>query len=162
MASIRLVAQLPVFGLDLCEQPAYISPMSGNKQAVSPNVVREQWQSAVEQLVNSISAWAKELNWSVDRQEKQLSEALIGTYAVDMLNILTSQGQQGQLVVEPIAQGVSGADGRVDLYAWPSLNKVRLLLKQGKWSIRTDSELDWPKEWSRETFQDLARNLVAT
>ena len=133
--------------------------MSGKKQVAQPDVVRKEWQSAVEDLMDSISSWSAELSWSVERQEKQLSEELIGTYVLGFLKILTPQGQ---LIVDPIAQAVSGADGRVDLYAWPSLYKVCILRKEGKWSIRSDSGIDWPKEWGRETFQELARDLVAT
>jgi len=68
--------------------------------------------------------------------------------------------------LEPIARGTVGAQGRVDLYAWPSLFRVMLLHKpRGKdrpleWVVRTESGLDWPQAWSRETFLTLADGLL--
>ena len=72
--------------------------------------------------------------------------------------VLTIHAPQGRLILEPIARGIVGAQGRVDLYAWPSLFKVLLLHKpRGKdrpleWVVRTESGLDWPQPWGVRHF----------
>ena len=74
---------------------------------------------------------------------------------------------QGRLILEPIARGVLEAQGRVDLYAWPSLFRVMLLHKPlGKdrglaWGMRTESGIDWPQPWGRETFFTLAKGMCS-
>lgn len=35
-----------------------------------------------------------------------------------------------------------------------------LVRKQGNWRVRTDSGIDWPKPWSRETFVELFQYVV--
>ena len=85
-------------------------------------------------------------------------EKSLGEYGTQRLLI---HAQPGDLVVEPVARYVPGAEGRVDFYAWPSHNRVRLLRRPEGWVVRTDSGIDWPHPWNRETFLDLARRLMA-
>ena len=35
-----------------------------------------------------------------------------------------------------------------------------LILAEGKWSVLTDSGIDWPEPWGRETFVELAISLT--
>ncbi len=118
-------------------------------------------------LADEVQAWAGQeaaRGWRVEREEKELAEEVVGgAYRVPVVTIIAPQGR---LVLEPIARGTVGAQGRVDLYAWPSLFRVMLLHKpRGKdkpieWVVRTDSGLDWPQPWSRETFLALADGLL--
>ena len=124
--------------------------------------LREQWVEQVTALVGEAERWAiaaqDARGWTVERQMHELEEEVVGgTYAVPGLRL--SAGDD-ELRLEPVARGVLHADGRVDLYAWPSLYRVMLLRKNGGWTVRTESGLDWPQAWDRETFLTLADGLL--
>ena len=129
---------------------------------------RHNWESHTEMLADEVQLWAEQeasaRDWRVEREEKELAEDVVGgAYRVP---VLTIHAPQGRLVLEPIARGTVGAQGRVDLYAWPSLFKVMLLhTPRGKdrppeWVVRTESGLNWPQPWGRETFLTLAEGLL--
>ena len=117
------------------------------------------WIKDVNDLADDVQAWAGEQGWSVVRGDTQLSEAVAGgAYQVPRLTV---DAPEGRLLLEPVARGVVGAAGRVDLYAWPSHYRVMLLRQAGGgWVVRTESGLDWPQPWGRETFLTVARGLL--
>lgn len=129
---------------------------------------RHNWERNTAALADDVEAWAGQealvRGWRVEREEKELAEEAVGgAYRVP---VVTIHAPQGRLILEPIARGTVGAQGRADLYAWPSLFRVMLLHKpRGKdrpleWVVRTESGLDWPQPWSRETFLTLADGLL--
>ncbi|HET6247764.1 MAG TPA: hypothetical protein VFE47_08710 [Tepidisphaeraceae bacterium] len=68
----------------------------------------------------------------------------------------------GEGFLTPIALHIVGdADGRVDLEAWPSMNRVRFVGKSGGWEIITDSNVPLRQPWNRETFVQPVRDLHA-
>ena len=54
-----------------------------------------------------------------------------------------------------------GADGRVDLEAWPSLNRVRLVPAADQWKFITDSNVPLDSPWGSDAFVRLAKHLTA-
>ena len=129
---------------------------------------RSNWERNTMLLADDVQAWAAPeaaaRGWHVERAEKELAEEVVGgAYRVP---VVTVHAPQGRLILEPVARGVLGAQGRVDLYAWPSLFRVMLLHKPvGKdrglaWVVRTESGIDWPQLWGRETFLTLAEGLL--
>ena len=61
----------------------------------------------------------------------------------------------------PIGWNTLGSKGRIDLYAWPTLYRVMPLRRSDdSWVVRTESGIDWPHPWGKETFVELARGLV--
>lgn len=129
---------------------------------------RSNWERHTALLADEVQTWAEQeaaaRGWRVEREEIELAEEVVGgAYHVPVVTIHASQGR---LVLEPIARGVMGAQGRVDLYAWPSSFRVMLLHKPlGKdaglrWVVRTESGVDWPLPWGRETFLTLAEGLL--
>lgn len=129
---------------------------------------RVNWERNTSLLAEEVQTWAEQeaaaRGWRVEREEKELAEEVVGgAYHVP---VVTIYAPQGRLVLEPIARGVLGAQGRVDLYAWPSLFRVMLLHKPRgkdaglKWVVRTESGVDWPLPWGRETFLTLAEGLL--
>ena len=129
---------------------------------------RDDWERDTALLADEVQAWAaseaEARGWQVEREQKELAEEVVGgAYRVP---VVTVHAPQGRLILEPVARGVLGAQGRVDLYAWPSLFRVMLLHKPlGKdrglaWVVRTESGLDWPQPWGRETFLTLAEGLL--
>lgn len=68
----------------------------------------------------------------------------------------------GRVILEPRARNVRGSDGIVDLSAYPTMYRVRLLYNESDqtWVARTDSGLNWPHPWSEATFIELANGLM--
>src|SRR5436305_14264454 len=97
---------------------------------------RDEWVTAVDELVKQVETWARDQGWTIARAERDLTERSIGTYRVPVLEIHTPAGE---VHLEPAGHDVLGARGRVDLYAWPSLYRVMLLLNgDGRWTVRTE------------------------
>jgi len=116
-----------------------------------------KWLDAVERLVSDVEEWSRAEGWDVEREEDERQERSLGRYAVPVLRIRTPSGDG---FLKPIGHDVGGARGRVDLSAWPTLYRVMLLLTdRGGWRVRTDSGIDWPEPWGRETFLHLVDGL---
>lgn len=99
--------------------------------------LREQWVEQVTDLVRQVEEWAEAAKdvrgWTVEQETHEIHEEVVGgAYRVPGLRLSTSSDE---LRLEPVARGVLHADGRIDLYAWPSLFRVMLLRKNGEWVI---------------------------
>jgi hypothetical protein len=114
---------------------------------------RQQWILLVGQLINQIETWSKDRNWSVDRQEKEIHESRLGDYTVPVLRVLAPAGE---IHIEPVARDVAKADGRVDLYSFPSFNRMLIVRIGERWVLKTDAGVEWPEKWSQKTFVRLA------
>jgi hypothetical protein len=119
---------------------------------------REQWLDRVSRLVDQIEAWAEARGWSTHRDVKAIEERDLGRYTVPTLRVRTPQGE---VHVNPIARRIMGADGRVDIEAWPSLNRVKLVPVVDGWRIITDSNVLLTTPWVAESFATLAEELTA-
>jgi hypothetical protein len=122
-----------------------------------PQALAVQWLRDIEPIVTDVSSWSADIGWIVHRKEKPEHERALGDYTVPVVEIKTPAGH---LIVEPVARAVVGADGRIDLYAWPSLHRMMLIRAGGQWRLKTDSGVYWPKPWSKETFLELAQELT--
>ncbi len=131
---------------------------------------KQEWLNAVAQLTRDVSEWSRANKWETTASETEISEEVQddkGVYddVVDnyIAPVVTIDTGSGRVVLEPIACNVLGARGRVDLYAYPSLFRVMLLRQVDKerpeWTIRTDSGIDWPNEWSKDEFYALVKAL---
>ncbi len=129
----------------------------GMKPARIDTGEREVWLSVVDKLLSQIEEWAGQMEWQIRREDKTITEGLIGTYSVPVLQIKLPGGV---LYVEPMARYVIGDDGRVDLYSWPTLQRLLLIRSDDKWVLKTDSLIDWPQPWARKTFYEVAKNLT--
>jgi hypothetical protein len=82
----------------------------------------------------------------------------LGSNTAPVLSILAPAGQ---IQLDPIARYAAKSSGRVDLIAWPSLNRMLLIRVGDKWKIKTDSGIDWPETWNQPTFEHLVELLNA-
>jgi len=105
----------------------------------------------------NIERWAEAEGWDVARFQRTHHESAIGQYSAPDLRIRTPSGV---LNVEVTARYVIGADGRADLCAFPSLHRMLLIRTKGGWQVKTDAGIEWPQEWGRKTFVELARKLT--
>jgi hypothetical protein len=132
--------------------------MNGNATVVDWEAKKNQWVRQVTELMEQIKGWVeKEPGWGAAPFQKEMEEQALGTYSLPALQLRTPQGN---LFVTPVARNVVGAEGRVDLEGFPSLNRLLLILNQGRWQVATDSGVVLPLEWSSETFMKLARELT--
>jgi hypothetical protein len=120
----------------------------------------EDWQVLLEQIQHDITEWCQECGWAVERSPKQMNEEMLpSVYTVE---VLTIHHTLGRLIFEPYARVVVGVAGRVDFYAYPTLNRVKVLYdgKNQEWFVRTDSGVDWPEPWSKQAFYNLCEALL--
>ncbi len=93
----------------------------------------EQWVEQVTALVYDAKAWAvaaKDAHgWAVARRTHEIAEDVVGGACV--VPVLRLSAGADELRLELVARGVLHADGRVDLFAWPSMYWVMLLRKGG-------------------------------
>jgi hypothetical protein len=119
---------------------------------------RSEWVEAANKQADAVRRWAEEEGWDVELSSGDGFESAPGEHGIPVLTIRTPEGR---VVFEPVAREILGATGRIDLYAWPTLFRVMLIRRlDGNWIIRTESGLNWPHEWNRETFLELAEGLV--
>lgn len=119
---------------------------------------RDDWLVKLRELMDSIKTWAEQRRWFVDEHEKTIEEDDVGKYTVPTLFI---QAPSGKIVVEPIGCNIIGAQGRVDIESFPSLNRLLLILVDGEWKIKTDSRIEWPEPWSEQSFINLVKALTS-
>lgn len=94
----------------------------------------------------------------MEREDKPVRERLLGDYTVPLLRIMLPRGE---LHLNPIALDVIGADGRVDLEAFPTLSRVKLIGENGGWKIMTDSNVPLRRPWEPATFVELVNDLLS-
>jgi hypothetical protein len=118
---------------------------------------RQAWIDRVADLVNQVAGWAEAEGWDVERHEKEISERYFGRYAVAALVIRLPLGD---IQINPIGLHVVGGEGRVDLEAVPTLSRVRLAPRSEGWEIWTDSNVPLRVPWVKESFVQLAHDLL--
>ena|SRR5437016_9627317 len=123
------------------------------------------WTKDLNTFLEKVEAWARDLGWKTERTSKDVEEEPLGKYSAPVLVVYPSAGKR--LTLEPTARIVTGAPGRIDLYAWPTLYRV-MLLRKGKdespsddWDVRTESGYTLPNAFSKELFHDLADQMLA-
>lgn len=118
---------------------------------------RDEWITAVTGLCADVKRWSEARGWWVQSAELALSERRLGDYTVPALMIALPGAQR--LHLDPIGADIIGADGRVDLLIYPSLNRMILLRRGGEWRLFTDSMVEWPLPWDEDTFVKLVAAL---
>jgi hypothetical protein len=86
-------------------------------QAVARKFVLAEWADAAGRLIAETEAWSAELGWRTRRDEKKLTESLLGQYQLQQLQIYAGQHLY---VLDPIGRFVPGALGAFDLSIQPS------------------------------------------
>lgn len=127
-----------------------------------------EWKETVQQLLQEVAGWARSLEgWIAELQPgHRVEEPELGSYDIANLVIDTPEGR---LIMEPRARDVLGATGTIELYAWPTLRRIRLVRRpsDGQWVILTDSGIPLrvtgtrtTLPWDREAFLQLAEDLL--
>ena len=136
-----------------------ITSTSLGRTQTSLTEIRGEWVRSVEALANQVQEWVRlKPEWQTTSENTNISEEPLGTYSLPVVTIHTPDGR---LILEPIARNYPGR-GIVELYAWPTLFRVRLLRgeEDAGWQVRVDSGFILHEEWNRENFVRLASDLL--
>lgn len=100
------------------------------------DIVLVEWKDAVEGVVKQVEQWSAEFNWHSRRQQKKLTETLLGEYSLPQLYLYA----EGHLyVLDPLARFVPGALGAFDLTIQPSFYLTSLYRHlDGTWYLHLD------------------------
>ena len=123
----------------------------------------DDWVRRVTALVDQIREWSQQVGWPVEIGQEMINERLLGEYEAPTVRVSLPPGDLPERAVSvvPVALQIAGGDGRVDLEGYPTLSRVRLIGAGNDWLIMTDSNVPLRLPWNRETFQQLAQDLVA-
>jgi hypothetical protein len=124
-----------------------------------PMKTAEKWDVIASNLLEDIRKWSIENGWEVsDRNSFE------GMHTLDEEGFkadLWVHTPAGTVCLDVLRGGVAGAEGRIDLMDYPTLRRVMLVSKGAGMRIRTDSGIDWPNSWSKETYYDLVNRLIS-
>ena len=122
--------------------------------------MRDEWLRTIKALQGQISEWVRqEPGWAFEEAEaKEIEEASLGLYRVSVWSILTPEGE---VRLDPIARNYPSR-GIVEMYAWPTAHRVRLIQSDNgtSWRVLTDSGIYLHQPWDREHLALLIRDLV--
>ncbi len=93
-----------------------------------PGAVKAQWLGRLNSLVEEVKGWAQASGWRTRRIEKTVNERQLGTYRVP---VLLMEKDTVEVVLNPVARFVPGADGAVNLYVAPAYDDIASLYFEG-------------------------------
>src|SRR5438045_1914257 len=81
----------------------------------------DTWKRRVARLTDDIRAWSVEQGWPVTEDSVVVHEEPPGEYRLQGLRIRLPNAE---VRVQPVARLVMGGEGRVDIYSYPSMERV--------------------------------------
>lgn len=125
------------------------------------DVVLREWTNAVERFIRDAEGWVAESGWRSRRVERQVNEALLGTYPLPQLQVFA---EADLYVFDPVGRFVPGGMGAYDLAIQPSYYLTSLYRDyDGRWYGRLDvgrgieGAARFP--WDKEAFLGCLREL---
>jgi hypothetical protein len=98
-----------------------------------PEDVKSEWLDRLESLVRDVKGWAEAAGWRTRRISKTVNERRLGKYEVP---VLLMEKDAVEVVLNPVARLVPGADGAVDLYLSPAYDDIAgLYFERGHWVV---------------------------
>ena len=126
------------------------------RTSVRPAKLKAEWLRELDSLFGDIASWCESRKWWVHRDHKTIDCDAFGPYDAPVLMI---QSPQGRFMVDPVGHDIVGAEGRVEIQAWPTFDRMVLIRNNGRWRIHPDLDFDRPRRWSRDGFFDAVREL---
>jgi len=136
--------------------------------SVDADRLREEWLKRLDDLINTVDAWAKEEDWVTRRITKKIHDSTIGTYHAPALIF---QKETARMILEPIARSAPGTEGVVDLYLMPAYDDVASLFHyDGGWQLHyvfagsppvARNQEEEAKPLSRETLHAVLQKMIA-
>ena len=95
--------------------------------------VKKEWVSRLSNLIDTIKNSAEESGWRTRRIDKTITERELGTYKVP---VLLMEKDTVEVVLNPVARFVPGAEGAVDMYLAPAYDDIAsLYFEGGQWML---------------------------
>lgn len=134
-----------------------------------PEAVKGEWLDRLEALVRDVKGWAEAAGWRTRRITKAISERPLGTYRVP---VLLMEKDTVEVVLNPVARWVSGADGAVELYLSPAYDDIATLyFEGGRWVVYYGERPDpfaaegvveiTPRPYGEETIRSILDGMTA-
>ena len=112
-------------------------------QEMNSDAIRREWLDRLGALVEEVKGWAQASGWRTRRFDKTVKERRLGTYKVP---VLLMEKDTVEVVLNPVARFVPGANGAVDLYVAPAYDDIASLYLEGdRWVVHYANRPD-PKE----------------
>ena len=111
------------------------------------------WQAAVNDLIRQATSWALSAGFEVTVEpHSELAE----------VSVLTLEEGKRRIHVEPSVYAAERLPTAIDIYAFPSLVRVRLRGpdEAGAWEIFTSDNIPLRRAWSKNTFLELCADLA--
>jgi hypothetical protein len=121
--------------------------------------LQQEWLRDLQCLTTQVRGWCDANGWAVHVTDKPITESKLGEYSAPTLQVRAPNGTV--IFVEPVARYVAGAEGLVDIYAWPSLLRLLLMRQNGGWTIKTDFGVPLPWKWSEQAFVEVVAALTS-
>lgn len=120
----------------LWEKPPWDKARSAlEKDALYRLDMRLGWLNLLSELIGTVERWAKELDWSTRRIEKEMDDSEIGEYQAPALVV---QKELTRVLLEPVGRSAPGAEGVVDLYLLPGYDDIAsLYFYKDCWNLHT-------------------------
>jgi hypothetical protein len=116
-----------------------------------------EWIKAQENMLKEAAEAAEAQGWYVERDEKEVSESLLGTYKAPRLRI---KSLDREVVLNPIACFGSGRQGIVDLVVLPTYETAYyVLFKNGRWNIASSQGTFHRRPFNRKTLINTINRL---
>ena len=95
--------------------------------------VKKEWVSRLSNLIDTIKNSAEESGWRTRRIDKTITERELGSYKVP---VLLMEKDTVEVVLNPVARFVPGAEGAVDMYLAPAYDDIAsLYFEGGQWML---------------------------
>ena len=98
------------------------------RQEIDSDAVKREWLNRLGILVEEVKGWAKASGWRTRRIDKTVNERRLGSYKVP---VLLMEKDTVEVVLNPVARFVPGANGAVDLYVAPAYDDIASLYLEG-------------------------------
>lgn len=126
-------------------------------------IVLDEWMHAIGTVEEQAEEWAAEAGWRSRRENKEISESLVGTYEVPQLLIYA---EPSLFVLDPLARFIPGGQGSFDLAIQPSYHTTSLYRDDsGKWFVQLEvsNGVSHGKrvEWGKDAFYKCLEELRA-
>ncbi len=119
-----------------------------------------EWLAAQRAMMQDAAAAAEGKGWYVERDEKVVTESLLGEYTAPRLTIRTNT--KG-VVLEPIAYFGSGRRGVVDLVQLPAYEtKYLVTFQNGRWELVSPDGRLHARPFSASAFVNAIAHLPAS
>ncbi len=134
-----------------------------------PEAVKAEWLDRLNTLVGEVESWARADGWRTRRIKKTVNERQLGTYKVP---VLLMEKDTIEVVLNPVARSVPGADGAVDMYVAPAYDDIAGLYFEGDhWVVHYGERPDpmateglveiKPQPYTEQTIRTILGGMVA-